>query len=177
MRHRLPAVLLAAATALAGCGVLDSPAGRGADAAAVASTAPAGTAAATSGMGSAKEGGNLPDPCELLSDAEVRGLTGRDISRTDVDDAPADSSVRYCQWQQSGGQLAVFLSRTTEADFETVIADATTVDGVGQAAFALAGHLYVLYGTVQLDVYCRGDSDEQNLAKAERVAEVVMPRI
>jgi predicted small secreted protein len=176
MRHRFPALLLGACTVLAGCGVLDSPTGRDA-VAAPAGTTPASTAPATSGMGSAKDAGNLPDPCDLLSDAEVIGLTGRAISQQDVDDAPADSSVRYCQWQQTGGQLALFLSRTTEADFETVIADATTVTGVGQDAFALAGHLYVLYGTVQLDVYSRGDSDDENLEKAKKVAEVVMPRI
>jgi predicted small secreted protein len=168
MRHRFPALLLGACTVLAGCGMLDSPAGREAVAA---------KPAVTTGMGSAKDAGNLPDPCDLLTDAEVTDLTGRSISQKDVDDSPADSTVRYCQWQQPGGQLALFLARTTEADFETVIADATTVTGVGQDAFALAGHLYVLYGTVQLDVYSRGDSDDENLAKAKRVAEVVMPRI
>ena len=172
MRRRLPALLLGAATVLTGCGVLDSPTGRDAVAAAPVSIPPA-----TSGIGSAKDSGDLPDPCDLLSDAEVRDLTGREIAQKDVDDAPADSTVRYCQWQQTGGQLAVFLARTTEADFETVIADATTVTGVGQDAFALAGHLYVLYGTVQIDVYSRGDSDAMNLAEEKNIAAVLMPRI
>jgi len=177
MKRRFSAVLLGASavTVLAGCGVLDSPTGRDAGAAPAATASS--TAPATSGMGSAKDGGNVPDPCDLLTDAEVTELTGRDISQRDVDDSPADSAVRFCQWQQPGGQLALFLSRTTAADFQTVIADAVPVEGVGQDAFALAGHLYVLYGTVQLDVYSRGDSDDENLAKAKKVAEVVMPRI
>ena len=29
------------------------------------------------------EGGNIPDPCTLLSDAEVTTLTGRDITQID----------------------------------------------------------------------------------------------
>ena len=44
-------------------------------------------------------------------------------------------------------------------------------------AFSLAGHLYVLYGTVQIDVYSRGGSDAENLAEAKKIAEVLIPRI
>ncbi|MGX6603057.1 DUF3558 family protein [Micromonosporaceae bacterium Da 78-11] len=186
MNRRTPAVLLGAFTVvvIAGCGLLDSKTGRDADAAAPTPTststttkATSATSPATSGMGSAKDGGNVPDPCGLLTDAEVTGLTGRDITQKDKDGAAADASVRYCQWQQDSGQLAVFLSRTTQSDFETVIEDATTEDFNGQDAFALAGHLYVMYGTVQIDVYSRGDSDGENLRKEKKVAEVLMERI
>ena len=90
-----------------------------------------------------KDGEDLPDPCTLLSEAEVRPLTGRTITQIDRDDAEGEAT-RFCQWQQE---------------------------------FELAGHLYVLYGTVQVDVYSRGDSDAENLGKATKVATTVMPRI
>ena len=51
------------------------------------------------------------------------------------------------------------------------------VDEVIIPATELAGHLYVLYGTVQLDVYSRGASDAQNLTDAEEVVKAVIPRI
>jgi hypothetical protein len=69
------------------------------------------------------------------------------------------------------------MSRTTAEDFDVVIAEASPVDGVGEDAFLLAGHLYVLYGTVQLDIYSRGASDDQNLADAKKVAKVLIPRV
>lgn len=57
------------------------------------------------------------------------------------------------------------------------MAEAETVDGVGEDAYWHSGHLYVLYGTVQVDVYSRGASDERNLAGAKKVAQKVIPRI
>jgi hypothetical protein len=132
---------------------------------------------AVSGMGSVKDTGDIPDPCTLFSKAEVVSLTGRAITQVDEDGAAAGDPTRYCQWQQDGGQLALFLSRTTKDDFDTAIDGATPVGGVGEDAFQLSGHLYVLYGTVQIDVYSRGASDEQNLTDAEEVAEAVIPRI
>nr|BFE68970.1 hypothetical protein GCM10020092_022710 [Actinoplanes digitatis] len=85
-----------------------------------------------------KDSGAIPDPCTLLSRTEVTRLTGRDISQIDEDGLPDGDENRYCQWQQPGGQLAVFLGRTTADDFKIKIADATPVDGVGEDAFALA---------------------------------------
>ena len=48
---------------------------------------------------------------------------------------------------------------------------------VGEDAFELSGHLYVLYGTVSIDVYSRGDSDEENLREATAIARKVIPQI
>lgn len=186
MFHRPLAALVTSATlvALTGCGVLGgSPTAADNGAPAERSTATAtATATATpgsqSGLGdSVRDAGDIPDPCTLLSDSEVKSLTGRDISQLDRDGLTDGDENRYCQWQQPGGQLAVFLSRTTAEDFNTKIAEAAPVDGVGEDAFALAGHLYVLYGTVSIDVYSRGDSDDENLTKAEKIAKVLIPRI
>jgi hypothetical protein len=175
---RRPLAVLAAATCLAltGCGVLEqaSPG----SAAPAPTSAPSALPTSDSGLGdSVKDAGDIPDPCTLLSGKQVAGLTGREITQIDEDGQPAGTATRFCQWQQSGGQVALFLSRTTAADFRTTIADATPVDGVGEDAFQLAGHLYVLYGTVSIDVYSRGDSDEENLAEATAIAKKVIPQI
>ncbi|BCJ55116.1 hypothetical protein Asp14428_65910 [Actinoplanes sp. NBRC 14428] len=178
MKRRLAALAAAvtATAALTGCGALT---GSDPDTASAATPAPASpTPSSGSGLGdSVKDSGDLPDPCTLLSDAEVKSLTGRGITQTDEDGARPGDASRFCQWQQPGGQLAVFLTRTTESDFQVKIAEAEPVAGVGEEAFALAGHLYVLYGTASIDVYVRGDSDEQNLAKAKKVVKVLMDRI
>ena len=181
MNHRRPLAVLAAvavAAALTGCGVLGQETSAGTGSPATAVTPAAAEPTAVSGLGdSVKDSGDIPDPCGLLSEEQVTELTGRDVTQIDKDGLQPGEENRYCQWQQSGGQLAVFLGRTTAADFKIKIAGATPVDGVGQDAFQLAGHLYVLYGTVSIDVYSRGDSDAENLAEATAVAKVIIPKI
>lgn len=122
-------------------------------------------------------GGTIPDPCTLLSDAEVATLTGRDITQIDRDGADSNASTRYCQWQQSSGQLAVFITRTTSGDFTAARADSPSIPGLGDDAYSRDGHLYVLTGTVQLDVYARGGDDSQNQAEAEKVAAALLPKV
>ncbi|GAA3914421.1 DUF3558 family protein [Actinoplanes auranticolor] len=174
MDYRRPFAALVTCLALTGCGAGEQASTASPPAAA--SAAPSPTAA--SGLGdSVKDAGDIPDPCTLLSKEQVTELTGRKITRIDEDGLPRGDTNRYCQWQQSGGQLAVFLNRTTEPDFTVTIAGATPVNDVGERAFQLAGHLYVLYGTVAIDVYSRGDSDDENLAEAAAVAQVLIPKI
>jgi hypothetical protein len=177
MIRRPLAVLVAVASfALTGCGVLDqaTPGNAAPEPTSKASTQPT----SDSGLGdSVKDAGDIPDPCTLLSGQQVQGLTGREVTQIDEDGEDAGATTRFCQWQQSGGQVALFLSRTTEADFQTTIAEATPVDGIGEDAFQLAGHLYVLYGTVSIDVYSRGDSDDENLSEAKAIAQKVIPQI
>ncbi|OJF14858.1 DUF3558 family protein [Couchioplanes caeruleus] len=179
MTHRLAAlVVVAVAASLAGCGPLADPDAGAAPVPAVTPAKPSPTPSAYSGLGdSVKDSGDIPDPCTLLSEAEVKSLTGRGIGQIDRDGAGPGDASRFCQWQQPGGQLAVFLARTTESDFAVETAEADPVEDVGEDAFALAGHLYVLYGTVSIDVYCRGDADDENLAKAKKIAKALMPRI
>ncbi len=172
------AVAVAATVALSGCGVLTGTrSDDSAQAAPVATPGASTTPAASSGFGSVKDAGDIPDPCTLLTDAEVVGLTGRAVSRKDPDGEQSGEATRYCQWQQPSGQLDIFLSRTTDSDFQTTITGAEPFDGVGEDAFSLSGHLYVLYGTVNIDVYSRGDSDEKNLEVEKAVAEVLIPKV
>ncbi|GIE93184.1 DUF3558 family protein [Paractinoplanes rishiriensis] len=171
-----------AVVALGGCGMVGAGGdGNGAAAATPTATGAAGGAkeeSAVSGFGSVKESGDIPDPCTLLSESDVARLTGRDVTQVDRDGADDGEATRYCQWQQDGGQLALFLSRTTKADFDAQIADAEPVDGVGEDAFFQAGHLYVLFGSVQIDVYSRGGADDAaNLADAKKVAKAVIAKI
>jgi hypothetical protein len=205
MKHRLVALTAVVAVAFTGgCGVLGSAASGGApDSASTTKAAPKPTTDSTgssssgkedsgkegsgnegSGKGgssskadSVKDAGDIPDPCTLLSEAEVVDLTGREITQIDEDGGSAGDVTRYCQWQQSGGQLAVFLSRTTADDFQVTVDEAEWVDGVGQDAYTHSGHLYVLHGTVQIDVYSRGASDAKNLSHAKAVAKTLIPRI
>ena len=141
------------------------------------------TASATEATSSAvapspkASGANIPDPCTLLSDAEVTELTGRDITQIDKDGADANASTRYCQWQQSSGQLAVFITRTTSGDFGVARANSPSIPGIGDDAYSRDGHLYVLAGTIQLDVYARGGDDAQNQAEAEKVAAALLPKV
>lgn len=147
-------------------------AGGGCGSAGPAASAPevAATGQARSGFGPLRGSGDLPDPCTLLSRDEVTALTGREIIQVDQDDA-AGEAARYCQWQQPGGQLDVFLSRTTAEDFRVVTAQG---EPVGEDAFWCSGHLYVLHGTVQIDVYTRGGDD---LADARKIAEKLLSRV
>jgi hypothetical protein len=178
MKRRLPALTAAvlAVAALGGCGFLDADAGSRADAA---GSVPAPSGSAVSGLGAAdRSGDGLPDPCALLSRSEVADLTGRPVTEVDGDDAGPHDTTRYCQWQQDGGQLALFLSRTTTEGFEESVAQAQSVDGVeGYDAFSLAGHLYVRDDDVQVDVYSHGGTDDQNLAGEITVMRAVLPKL
>ena len=169
MNRRL-GTLIVLILALAGCG-------RDAAAPAAQSTPAAEATSSAVAPNPTGEGGNIPDPCTLLSDAEVTQLTGRDITQIDKDGADATASTRYCQWQQSSGQLAVFISRTTSDDFKVAQADSPSIPGFGDDAYSRDGHLYVLVGAINLDVYARGGEEQQSQAEAEKVAGVLLPKV
>jgi hypothetical protein len=182
------AAVTAALLALTGCGVLtsaDDSTGSGPISTVPASPTPTGTAGdqptADSGLGDAvkdvKDSGDIPDVCTLLTKAQVTALTGRAITQTDPDGGQPGDITRYCQWQLEGGQLAVFLSRTSEEDFKVRTAEAVPVSGIGHDAFQLAGHLYVIYGTVMVDVYARGGSDAENLTVAKKTVDLLLPQV
>ncbi len=169
MNRRL-GIVIVLILALAGCG-------RDAAPPAAQSTPAAEATSSAAAQNPTGQGGNIPDPCTLLSDAEVTQLTGRDITQIDKDGAEATASTRYCQWQQSSGQLAVFISRTTSDDFKLAQADSPSIPGIGDDAYSRDGHLYVLVGAINLDVYARGGDEQQSEAEAEKVAGVLLPKV
>lgn len=169
MNRRL-GILIVFVLALAGCG-------REASQPAAQSPTAAQETSASAVQNPQDQSAGIPDPCTLLSDAEVTTLTGRDITQIDKDGADATASTRYCQWQQPSGQLAVFVSRTSSDDFKLAQADAPSITGIGDDAFWRDGHLYVLVGRTQLDVYARGGDEQQSQAEAEKVAVALLPKV
>lgn len=171
MNHRV-GILIVSILVLAGCGRSAAPPAGPKSSAPASEATPSATAQQPPG-----EGANFPDPCTLLSDDDVSQLTGRDITQVDRDGAEATAATRYCQWQQSSGQLAIYLSHTTSNDFKTVQADSPAIRGVGEDAYWRDGHLYVLIGRTQLDVYSRGGDDKQSEEEADRVASALIPKV
>ncbi|MEV4137777.1 DUF3558 family protein [Dactylosporangium sp. NPDC049742] len=167
--------LLTAAT-LTGCGVLDkatdTPTPTG-GAAAAASSVPTPTSTPTKSAAAV----NLPDICTLLTKADVNRLTGQRVTLM-TNEGGATSGARYCQWQLSSGQLDVTVNIETRDQFDVQNKDAKQVDGIGEAAYSLAGHLYVYAGGKVVDVYATSAStDAANLKVEQRTAEAVLPKL
>lgn len=187
MKRCLAAVAASAAVValvVAGCGggKEEKPKASGTSAAASSTTSAAATSSsAASSSATSTSGapaGELPDPCTLLSDDEVKSLTGRAITQIDRDTSEPTSASRYCQWQQDGGQLMISLTRTSEDSFDTQKGVNTEIDDLGDDAYFADGHLYVLEKTLQLDVYTRGPSDDAAVqAEAKKVAETLLPKV
>ena len=176
--NRCVAILAVMILVLSACGrSTDSGSRSGGTSATTTKAAEASHPSTSSVQNPTGKAGNIPDPCTLLSDAEVTDLTGRTITQIDKDGADVGATVRYCQWQLASGQLAVFLSRTTKDEFETARADSPSISGVGDDAYWRDGHLFVLVGTIQLDVYVHGGDENQNQADAKKVATALLPKV
>jgi hypothetical protein len=174
--NRRVSILIILILVVAGCG-------RSAPPSAASSSKTSTTGATSSAASSAaaqkptQEAGNFPDPCTLLSDDDVIQLTGRDITQIDRDGADTTASTRYCQWQQSSGQLAVVLSHTTSSDFKAAQEGTPSVAGIGEGAYWRGGHLYVLTGKTEIDVYSRSMDDKRSQEESSRIATVLIPKV
>ncbi|MDP9796664.1 hypothetical protein J2S43_005176 [Catenuloplanes nepalensis] len=192
-RRALPLIAAAALTvpALSGCVMISTENPEPAPAATTApgkgsglpNALPSGVPSLPSGRpglpGGAKpaDGGTIGDPCDLLTRIEVIALTGRQVSQIDSDGEDETAAVRFCQWQLADGQLAIFISHTTKADFELQAKAGTPITGVGDDAYTQSGHLFVLAGDTQIDVYARGGEDAANLKVAKQVATKLLPKL
>jgi hypothetical protein len=170
LRVSLAAVAAVGAVALTGCGAAAAT-----DASA---STPAGSAAPAAATTAATTQAGFPDPCTLLTNAEVTQLTGHAVTRTDPDGLGTDAPTRHCQWQLESGDLAIFLTTTTESDFKVRDPAAQDVSGVGDEAYTSAGHLFVRTDQTQVDIYARSaDDDATNLAVAKATFEKLLPKV
>lgn len=171
-------LLFAAATGLSTLALVVSGCGGSSEPSPSESSTTSGPASATSPSASADA--VVPDPCTLFSDDEIASLTGLPVTQKDTDGAQPTEPVRWCQWQLDGGQLLLTLQQSTPDEFTTAggVEGAVPVTDVGEAAYSYSGHLYVLNGADQIDVYLRGaGTDEQNIEESKKVALAVIPKL
>jgi hypothetical protein len=177
MSRRIPLALLAAgALVLTGCGAKkneDQPVA----APPVAAPATSAAASADSSPSSATSNSALPDICTLITKAEVTELTGESVTLM-TDEGGKSENTRYCQWQLSVGQVTIMVSVDTRDDFDVRNKQAKSVAGVGEAAYSLAGHLYVFENGRTTDVYVSSESsDAANLAVEKKAADKILTKL
>jgi len=175
--HRILAAtaLLTGALSLAGCGVLD----KAGDTPTPGAAAPGPTSGAASTPAGKKSAGpvSLPDICTLLTKAEVTSLTGQKVTLMS-NEGGNSPGARYCQWQLSNGQLTVTVNVETRQQFDVQNKEAVRVDGIGEAAYSLAGHLYVYAAGKVVDGYATSaGTDAGNLKVERRAVEAVLPKL
>ena len=171
-RRSLVTFAAAGVITLAGCGAA------GADANPTPTQSTVVAAPASAAVASSPSSAGLPDVCALLTNADVAALTSHTVSQVDQDGLDATAPTRHCQWQLDSGDLAVFLSTTTEADFKVRDPAAVDVSGIGDEAYTSSGHLFVRTGEKQLDVYATGASDDAgNITVATATAQKLLPKI
>jgi hypothetical protein len=171
---------------LGGCGVLSDD--DSADPAKPSSASPAGSAGplipldespSIPGSPTAAPGGAVPKSCSLLSDVEVGTLTGQSVVDRVDNTPPTDPTLSSCLWNLTpGGALYLTLWRRTAAEFQLRAQGAAPIPGVGDGAYSDNLHLFVLFGTIELDIIVRsGESDVQQRDRSVAVARLVGPRL
>lgn len=163
MRVRTAVVVAAACGlfALSGCQFLEKDEDPAAAPTPAASTTTSARATPSSKATGGAKSGDLPNPCTLLTRAEVSTIAGgKAITQIDEDGEKDGATSRYCQWQLSGGQLAIFLSKTSASEFKQAHGQQQKVTGVGDDARQADGHLYVLHGDILIDSYARVSGSE-----------------
>lgn len=174
MRVRIAVVAAAACGlfTLSGCQFLEKDEPAAAPTPAASSSAKPTPSGKASGKATGKAAsGDLPNPCTLLSKAEVSTIAGgKQVTQVDEDGEKDGATTRYCQWQLAGGQLAVFLSKTSASDFKQAHSQHPKVTGVGDEAATDSGHLYVRHGDILIDSYARVSGNEGATAQMAKNA-------
>ena len=114
-----PRTLLALTTALAAAALLTACGGGsdgGADAAAPGAATTA--AAATDAGGDSPATGEAPDPCSLVTAADLSSAYGVEFGEgaTEDTDVAAQRGFRACKWQDSGGSKSFLLQTVASGD-------------------------------------------------------------
>ncbi len=132
---------------------------------------------AASGSPGVDSGSSLPDICTLLTKDEVADLTGHSVTQMS-NEGGNSSNARYCQWQLTEGQLNVEVDIETREGFDVRNQQSTPVDGIGETAYSLAGHLYVYQAGKVVDVYATpSTSDSANLTVEKNTAAKILPKV
>jgi hypothetical protein len=176
---RLATIAAAGALALSGCGGGETPSGGnvGGPAATTSSAAATPSDATQPAPSTPTSASALPDICKLLTKAEVTDLTGEQVTIM-TDEGGNSPNARYCQWQLSAGQLTVTVNNEDRQGFDVRNQQSTSVDGIGETAYSLAGHLYVYEAGRTVDVYVSSEgSASANLAVEKTTAAKVLPRL
>ena len=138
---------------------------------------PAGAQPAASGSPGVDSGSSLPDICTLLTKEDVAGLTGHTVTQMS-NEGGNSSNARYCQWQLTAGLLNVQVDIETREQFDVRNQQSTTVDGIGETAYSLAGHLYVYEAGKVVDVYATPSTSESvNLTVEKNTAAKILPKV
>jgi hypothetical protein len=141
------------------------------------SSAKAGSSAKPTPSGTKKNSGALPDICSLLTKLEVAQLTNAQVTQMS-NEGGNSPDLRYCQWQLTKGQLDVTVNFDSRAGFEERNKQAVNQPGLGQAAYTLAGHLYVYNDGKVIDVYATSaDTDDANLRVEKNTLFRVLPKL
>ena len=183
-RHAGNAVaVLAAIGVLAGCAAPAASGGAGSTAGPVATSAggPAGGATPPAGTstGGSPGAGTAIDACALLSDADIKEITGFEVARTIPD--PADTTFAAgCQWLVVDAAWQIHFGITSpggQATWDSLVPylAGKKVDGIGDEAFLaeLGGDLMVRRGDTVIDMQwvAAGPGDDVQEALAKRVLE------
>jgi len=121
----------------------------------------------------------VPAACAVLSNPEVRTLTGQEIDEIADTSLPNDPDQSGCIWNLTpGGALYLSYRRSDAEQFALHRTGAQKVDGVGTEAYFDGIHLVVLIGDLDVDIIMRsGESDAKHLDRSIQVAKAVTPRL
>src|SRR5262249_19890380 len=119
----------------------------------------------------------LPDICTLHPKEDVAGLTGHTVTQMS-NEGGNSPNARYCQWQLTAGVLNVEVDIETREQFDVRNQQSTTVDGIGETASSLAGHLSVYQAGQCGAVYDTSSTDDSaNLDVEKQTATKILDKL
>jgi hypothetical protein len=124
-------------------------------------------------------GGTVIDPCTLLTNADIKDITGYDIGTTNP--APADTVFpTACEWKLKGTIWQISLGVTPPGGSPTwdslvPYTQGKAVSGIGDKAFVseMGGDLMVLHGGTFFDIQYVASGEPKDIQSqlAQRVVE------
>jgi hypothetical protein len=118
----------------------------------------------------------IPDPCTLLTDADVSAISGSQISGHNNH---ASNAIPECSWDSDRGWLRLMLSSTTKDAFHgasTSDSDSKPVAGFGDEAFVKDSDMSFRHDTLWVKISWVGftGSADARLAAEKKVAAKIL---